>query len=166
MRPWPIWMYIPRQISLLLLSESSFSHWSLEEYDHFPHILLLYSEPVRSKVGKNMGLHLVLLAKLKLLATSHCPGPVPVFAALLWPFALKILVSGCISRACTRFSVSSVLIVFRLSQVLFQEQSIRHGHRWERALRVLCERAFVTRRRFSTAQSHETSLHSVSMLAL
>lgn len=137
--------------------------WPLSTF-HIPHILFLYSAPVGSKVGKNMGLHLVLLAKLNLLATSHCPGP--VFAALLWPFALKIPLSGCISRACTRFSVSSVLIVFRLSQVLFQEQSIRHGHRWERALRVLCERAYVTRRRFSTAQSHETSLHSVSMLAL
>lgn len=164
MRPWPIWMYIPRQISPLLISESSFSNRPLGGYDHFPHFLLLHSASVGSKAGKNMGLHLVLLAKLKLLATSHCPGP--VFAALLWPFALKIPLSGCISRACTRFSVSSVLIVFRLSQVLFQEQSIRHGHRWERALRVLCERADVTRRRFSTAQSHETSLHSVSMLAL
>lgn len=110
-----------------------------------------------------MGLHLLLLAKLKLLVTSHCPGP--VVAAFLWPFALKISFSGCISRACT-LSISSVLIVFQLSQILFHEQSVRHGHRWERAFRVVCERADVTRRWFSTVQSHDASLNAVSMLAL
>lgn len=118
------------------------------------------------KQAKLMGLQLVALVKLKFLAMahSHCSWLV---TAMPWPFLLKLPFHRInTSRACADLAAASTFFFFRLRQILFDNQQIEHnGRRWERALRLFCERA-IDARRYSTAHADHASLYSVSMITL
>ncbi|KAG9452325.1 hypothetical protein H6P81_005229 [Aristolochia fimbriata] len=119
-----------------------------------------------------MGIHLLAVAKLKLLAASAAAANGHAYtspvAVLVWPFALKLPLHGRLSKLYADFAASSVLFLFRLSQIVFQQQPQHHGGRWERALRLFRERVTSTTYRASTArfESVEASFHQASMLAL
>ncbi|XVF51736.1 hypothetical protein PTKIN_Ptkin04bG0208900 [Pterospermum kingtungense] len=114
-----------------------------------------------------MGLHLVALAKLHLLSPSHTP----LVASLFCPFVLKLSFSSSIVRR-VYFDVTDAtrLFFFQLSQIVFEpDHQPAPGNagdsRWERALRLVCQR-ITHARRSPAGQSDEDSLHTLTMLSL
>nr|GLL48613.1 hypothetical protein A4A49_09147 [Ipomoea trifida] len=118
-----------------------------------------------------MGLHLLLIGKLHLFkATSHCLSSVSFL--LLGPFVLK-LVSGLkpIRQVCHEIVYSLRLFFFQMGEITFNAepgaaaQGGGGGARWQRALRLVCER--LTRARHPQfLETDEESLLDLSMIAL
>lgn len=117
-----------------------------------------------------MGLHMVALAKLKLLssaATSHsiCPA---ILAGLVCPLVLKFCFSFRLLRqAYIDLVYASRLFAFQLGQIAFDSgpaaSSNIHslGSRWQRALRLVCERVTLT-----PTQSDEHDFHTLTLISL
>ncbi|KAG0501259.1 hypothetical protein HPP92_001331 [Vanilla planifolia] len=108
-----------------------------------------------------MAVESLILLKLKLLLASgggggHCH----LHVALLWFFLLKLpLAARMRAGSYANMALTMRLFCFRLSRVLFSDTG-RNGRRWERALRLLWERAA------GDGRGNEDSLHALSMLAL
>ncbi|KAL5748479.1 hypothetical protein ACOSP7_025521 [Xanthoceras sorbifolium] len=121
-----------------------------------------------------MGLHMVALAKLNyiLLSPSHS-SVTPILASLICPFLLKFSCSfKLIRRAYVDLLYASRLFVFQLHQIAFdtqyQQPQLRinnNGSRWERALRLVCQRITHVRRSPPTL-SDEDSFHTLTVLSL
>ncbi|KAK4557851.1 hypothetical protein RGQ29_007561 [Quercus rubra] len=112
-----------------------------------------------------MGLHLVAIAKLKLLSPSHSLNP--MVSSLVWPFLLKLSFSfRLVRRAHTDVVHASRLFVFQLGQIFLNpEPTFGNNTRLERALRLVFQR--VTRTSRSQAPLvDEDNFHTLSMLAL
>ena len=112
-----------------------------------------------------MGLHLVAIAKLKLLSPSHSLNP--MVSSLVWPFLLKLSFSfRLVRRAHTDVVRASRLFVFQLGQIFLNpEPTFGNNTRLERALRLVFQR--VTRTSRSQAPLvDEDNFHTLSMLAL
>ncbi|CAI9759450.1 unnamed protein product [Fraxinus pennsylvanica] len=110
-----------------------------------------------------MGLQLLALAKLSLTATSH-GSLTPVVTTLLLPFLLKVSLSlRPVQEFCTDIVQDLRLFFFQMGEIT--SNSDGNGARWERVLRLVCER--ITRRRHARIlDDEEESLHFVSMLSL
>ncbi|GMJ00402.1 hypothetical protein HRI_003709400 [Hibiscus trionum] len=117
-----------------------------------------------------MGLHLVAvaMAKLHLLSRSHS-FTTPSVAALIGPFVLKVSFRmSFLRRLYIDAFDASRLFFFQLSQIALgaeQPAPDNGGHRWQRALRLVCQRITHVRRS-TVAESEEDSFHTFSMLSL
>ncbi|CAI9775556.1 unnamed protein product [Fraxinus pennsylvanica] len=117
-----------------------------------------------------MGLQALVLAKLSLSATSH--SLTPLSAALLWPFVIKFSFSFRPLRELYIDILHSLrLFFFQLRQITMNDEpggaaSANRNSRWERAVRLICERVTQTRHAQSGNDSGEDSLRAISMLAL
>ncbi|KAL2472031.1 Uncharacterized protein Adt_40167 [Abeliophyllum distichum] len=117
-----------------------------------------------------MGLQVVVLAKLGLCAASH--SLTPLSAALLWPFVLKFSFSfRPLREVYTDILHALRLFFFQLRQITMNDEpdgsaASNGGARWERALRLICERVTQARHAQSGLDSGEDSLRAISMLAL
>ncbi|KAI3501062.1 hypothetical protein L1887_28920 [Cichorium endivia] len=91
-----------------------------------------------------MGLHLVALAKVKLLGASRLHGA-PFLAILAWPFFLKVVLSlRPFQNLIMSVAQDSRLFVFQLNRII-RFQGNEHGiggnrRRWERIIRLVHER--------------------------
>lgn len=111
-----------------------------------------------------MVLQVVVLAKLSLCATSH--GLTPLSAALLWPFVIKFSFGFKPLREVYIDTLHSLrLFFFQLRQITMNNEP-GGGDRWERAVRLICERVTQTRLAQSGDDSGEDSLRAMSMIAL
>ncbi|GMY30014.1 Decaprenyl diphosphate synthase [Fagus crenata] len=113
-----------------------------------------------------MVLHMVALAKLKLLSHSHNLIS-PMVTSLVWPFLLKLSFSfRFIRRAYTDLVHASRTFFFQLRQIaLNPEPALGNTTRLERALQLVYQR--VTRTRRSQAQPlDDDNFHTLSMFAL
>ena len=113
-----------------------------------------------------MGLHLVALAKLNLLSSSH--SFTPLVAGLIFPFVLKLSFRlGIARRVYIDLIDASRLFFFQLSQIAFEadQPAPANGDRWQRALRLVCQRITHVRRS-PVGQSDEDSFHTLTMLSL
>ncbi|PKA53017.1 hypothetical protein AXF42_Ash001998 [Apostasia shenzhenica] len=118
------------------------------------------SHPIEEKPTMAAEMSLLML-KLKLLASGggHCH----IHVALLWFFLLKLpLVARMRASSYANMALTVRLFFFRLSRVLSSDAAARSGRRWERALRLLWQRAAAADGR----TSNDESFHSFSMLAL
>ncbi|KAK2649066.1 hypothetical protein Ddye_016555 [Dipteronia dyeriana] len=121
-----------------------------------------------------MGFHLVVLAKLKyvLMSPSHRATITPLLATLICPFLLKFSYSfKLIRRGYIDLLHASRLFAFQLQQIAFNTEPPlpRMGgnvsSRWERALRLVCQRITHVRRSPPT-QSDEDSFHTLTVVSL
>ncbi|THU74301.1 hypothetical protein C4D60_Mb04t31920 [Musa balbisiana] len=116
-----------------------------------------------------MGVHLLIIGKLKLLAGGH--SSCQILASLLCPFALKLpFVAARLPNSCADLAVSLRLFAFRLGRVFVVDATAtamhrRHG-RWERALRLLHDRATGDRQRLRLLAPSDEMLTAISMLTL
>ncbi|CAK9173218.1 unnamed protein product [Ilex paraguariensis] len=90
-----------------------------------------------------MGLHLVVLAKLKLITTTYSVAP--MVACLAWPFVLKLLFSvgrlGPLGRVYDDVLDGFRFFLFQMGQITFNAAPASgNSTRWERALRLVRER--------------------------
>ncbi|KAJ9706904.1 hypothetical protein PVL29_002059 [Vitis rotundifolia] len=111
-----------------------------------------------------MGLHLLVLAKLKLLSSSHSCSPLVV--NLVWPFLIKLSYSfRFVHGAYADVIHASRLFFFQLRQITFdpQQDDLGNGTRLERAIRLVHRRLTRSSR---SQMDDEDSLHTLSMLAL
>ncbi|CAA6656141.1 unnamed protein product [Spirodela intermedia] len=114
--------------------------------------------------AKTMMLHLVVAAKMKLLAgVGHGPCAGQLLVVLLGPFVLKLSMSRYAPGGMRDLVLSSRLFLFRLGRILSREQP--GAGRWERALRLVSDRLDEARR-LEESSPDEPSLHLVAMLAL
>lgn len=100
-------------------------------------------------LSEDMGLHLVALAKVKLLGVSKLHGA-PFVAILAWPFFLKVVLSlKPFQNLIMSVAQESRLFVFQLNQIIGFQAAGRsradHGfdgnrRRWERVIRLVQER--------------------------
>ncbi|KAL6979745.1 hypothetical protein U1Q18_021400 [Sarracenia purpurea var. burkii] len=113
-----------------------------------------------------MGLHLVVLVKLNLAATVH--GGCPMVVTLVWPYILKLAVSlRPLRRGYTSVIYGGRLFFFQLAQIASNaEPGVGNRRRWERALRLVCQRIAHARRYSPALESDEESFRTLSMLAL
>ncbi|KAL3499581.1 hypothetical protein ACH5RR_038674 [Cinchona calisaya] len=125
-----------------------------------------------------MGLHLVLLAKLKLITITHhhvCLGT-PIIVSLLGPFLLKFFFTTFrpLQQAFINTIYSSRLFIFQMGQIInsnSEPPGFSNGPgtgtstRWQRALRLVNERLTLARHSQVT-ESDEESLRALSVLAL
>ncbi|XVF52620.1 hypothetical protein PTKIN_Ptkin05aG0032900 [Pterospermum kingtungense] len=115
-----------------------------------------------------MGLPIVAIAKLHLL--SHCHKSfTPLLAGLICPFLLKLSFGFGVPRGVyTDVVEASRLFFFQLNQIAFDadhQPAPGRRHRWQRALRLVCQR--ITHVRRSPAeQLDDESFHTLSMLSL
>ncbi|KAI0500615.1 hypothetical protein KFK09_018829 [Dendrobium nobile] len=108
-----------------------------------------------------MAVESLIILKLKLLAASGGGSHCHLHVALLWFFLLKLpLAARMRAGSYANMALTMRLFFFRLSRVLFSDAPARNGRRWERALRLLWERAA------GDGRGNEDALHSFSMLAL
>ncbi|KAK4845035.1 hypothetical protein QYF36_027492 [Acer negundo] len=127
-----------------------------------------------------MGFHLVALAKLNyvLISPSHRTTITPLLATLICPFLLKFSYSfKLIRRAYSDLLYASRLFAFQLQQIAFDTEpplprlggngnvNNNGSSRWERAMRLVCQRITHVRRSPPT-QSDEDSFHTLTVLAL
>ncbi|CAK9173217.1 unnamed protein product [Ilex paraguariensis] len=115
-----------------------------------------------------MGLTLVVLAKLKLITTSH--SVCPMVAGLAWAFVLKLSFSitklGPLRRVYADVLNGFRLFLFQMGQIsLNAAPTSSNRTRWERALRLVRERLTQVTRS-PALESDEDSLHTLSMIAL
>ncbi|KAK8658199.1 hypothetical protein V6N13_036411 [Hibiscus sabdariffa] len=117
-----------------------------------------------------MGLHVVAvaMAKLHLLSPSHS-FTTPLVAGLICPFVLKVSFRlSFLRRVYIDAFDASRLFIFQLSQIALgadQPAPGNGGRRWQRALRLVCQRIAQVRRP-TVAESEEDSFHTFSMLSL
>ncbi|KAH1075005.1 hypothetical protein J1N35_027333 [Gossypium stocksii] len=113
-----------------------------------------------------MALHLVALVKLHLLSPSHSASP--LIASLICSFLLKISSRLSVLRQ-VYIDVfhATRLFFFQLSRIALEADhpAPSNGHRWQRALRLVCQRITHVRRS-PPAQSDEASFHTLTMLSL
>ncbi|RWW16095.1 hypothetical protein GW17_00020040 [Ensete ventricosum] len=113
---------------------------------------------------RKMAFHLVVLSKLKLL-TGGGHSHWKLLVSLLCPFALKLpFAATCLSSSGADLLLSLRLFAFRLARIFLDEPTAaqqRRG-RWERALRLLHERAVAA----GLQRTNEETLNAISMLAL
>ncbi|XVF13378.1 hypothetical protein REPUB_Repub08aG0203000 [Reevesia pubescens] len=115
-----------------------------------------------------MGLHLVALAKLHFLSSSS--RFTPLLAGLICPFVLKVSFSlSIVRRVYIDVIDASRLFFFQLSQIAFQDDDQpapgNGGDRWQRILRLVCQRITHVRRS-PAGQSDEDSFHTLTILSL
>ncbi|KAK8266501.1 hypothetical protein V6Z12_D12G250700 [Gossypium hirsutum] len=113
-----------------------------------------------------MALHLVALAKLHLLSPSHSASP--LIASLICSFLLEISSRlSVLRRVYIDVFHAARLFFFQLSQIALEADhpAPSNGHRWQRALRLVCQRITHVRRS-PPAQSDEASFHTLTMLSL
>lgn len=116
-----------------------------------------------------MGLHMVALAKLKLLSSAATPHSIcpAILAGLVCPLVLKFCFSfRLVRQAYIDLVYASRLFVFQLGQIAFDSgppasSNHRLGSRWQRALRLVCERVTLT-----PTQSDEHDFHTLTLIAL
>nr|DAD47792.1 TPA_asm: hypothetical protein HUJ06_017729 [Nelumbo nucifera] len=130
------------------------------------HIRLFFSNFIEFLITSllkkgQMVVHVLVLAKLNLLAGGH--GTINhLLTALVWPFTLQLPFQAYIGRPCSYLVTASTLFFFRLRRIVFEGDTGTGGRRWERTLRLVRERATVTR----TLDSDEDSLRALSILSL
>ncbi|URD85103.1 hypothetical protein MUK42_28731 [Musa troglodytarum] len=108
-----------------------------------------------------MGIHLVIIAKMKLLAWGH--SNCQILASLLCPFALKLpFIAARLPNSCAQLVVSLRFFVFRLGRIFLQ----RRVGRWERALRLLHDRVATNEERRRVLGPSDEMLTQISMLTL
>ncbi|KAJ8512536.1 hypothetical protein OPV22_002970 [Ensete ventricosum] len=108
-----------------------------------------------------MGVHLVIIAKLKLLAGGH--SNCQILASLLCPFALKLpFVAARLPNSCAQLAVSLRFFVFRLGRIFLQ----RWVGRWETAIRLLHDRVVTNEERRRVLSPTDEMLTQISMLTL
>ncbi|EOY24345.1 Uncharacterized protein TCM_015972 isoform 2, partial [Theobroma cacao] len=110
--------------------------------------------------------HLLALAKLYLLSPSRSFTPLP--AGFICPFVLKLSFSlRIVRRVYIDVIDASRLFLFQLSQIAFEadQPAPENGDRWERALRLVCQRITHVRRS-PMGQSDEDSFRTLTMLSL
>ncbi|GLU05575.1 hypothetical protein SLE2022_226720 [Rubroshorea leprosula] len=112
-----------------------------------------------------MGLHLVALAKLKLLAPCHNISP--LLASLVCPFVIRVACSlRCVRRTYFDLLYASRLFFFQMGRIAFDaEPGPGNGSRWRRALRLVCQRVTDVGR-LPASQSEEVSFHTLTILSL
>ncbi|KDP39868.1 hypothetical protein JCGZ_03399 [Jatropha curcas] len=121
-----------------------------------------------------MGLPLVLIAKLKFLSVPSSSTHTvvsPFLNTLLCPYLVKLAYSLRLAhRAYSDLIYASRLFFFQLGRIAFDEDNNARDQtgapvndRWERALRLVCQRA---RRSPPVTQSDEDSFHALSMFSL
>jgi len=86
---------------------------------------------------------MVVLAKIKLLSCGLSNWQL---LALLLPFAMKLPFAFNIPVSLAEVIVSMRCFLFRLNRVLFGNTLAMRDQRWERAFRLVQERAIVNRR--------------------
>ncbi|URE38377.1 hypothetical protein MUK42_17875 [Musa troglodytarum] len=110
-----------------------------------------------------MVFHMVVLGKLQLLAGGG-HGHWKLLLSLLCPFALKLPFGAADLILALR------LFVFRLARIFFDEAAAAQGGRgrWERALRLLHERAVAggDAARLGAPRTSEETFNVISMVAL
>lgn len=115
-----------------------------------------------------MGLHLVVLAKLNLIANTQTSFSTPFLATLIGPFLFKIFLNfRPIHRVYANIIHNWRLFFFQLDQIAFHSDHVPAGteRRFHRALRLVSERISQARQP-STLEFDEDSLHALSMIAL
>ncbi|KAL0296256.1 UNVERIFIED_CONTAM: hypothetical protein Sradi_6677700 [Sesamum radiatum] len=114
-----------------------------------------------------MAMPMVALAKLSLVGAAH-QGLTPLITALVLPFVLKFCFSfRPLHDTCSDMMHAMRLFVFQMGEIAFgREPSGGAGDvRWQRALRLVCERVRRARHARPSA-SGEESLVALSMLSL
>ncbi|OIS97416.1 hypothetical protein A4A49_09147 [Nicotiana attenuata] len=130
-----------------------------------------------------MGLHLLIIGKINLMATSSHSLSSPLLVSLLWPFILKLAAFSCrpIGQVYSDLVYSLRLFSFQMSQITFNTTTDQStggsggnsggsgggggNTRWERAVRLICERITLARHsQFS--ETDEESFRDFSMIAL
>ncbi|URE38376.1 hypothetical protein MUK42_17875 [Musa troglodytarum] len=118
-----------------------------------------------------MVFHMVVLGKLQLLAGGG-HGHWKLLLSLLCPFALKLpFAATCLpSSGAADLILALRLFVFRLARIFFDEAAAAQGGRgrWERALRLLHERAVAggDAARLGAPRTSEETFNVISMVAL
>ncbi|CAN4077334.1 unnamed protein product [Withania somnifera] len=119
-----------------------------------------------------MGLHFLLIGKMNILANSCHSLSTPYLVCLLWPFVLKLAAFSFrpVHQVYSDFIYSLRLFSFQMSQITFNTEPVGAGDgggntRWERAVRLVCER-LTHARRSQFSEADEESLHELSMIAL
>lgn len=120
-----------------------------------------------------MGLHLLLIGKINILATSSTHSLSHQFVvSLLWPFILKVASFSFrpIHQVSSDLIYSMRLFSFQMSQITFNtEPHVGPGRggntRWERAVRLVSER-LIHARRSQFTEADEESFRELSMIAL
>ncbi|CAH1415700.1 unnamed protein product [Lactuca virosa] len=120
-----------------------------------------------------MGLHLVALAKVKLLGVSKLHGA-PFVAILAWPLFLKVVLSlRPFQNLIMSVAQESRLFVFQLNQIIGFQAAGRsradHGfdgnrRRWERVIRLVQER-LPNVGRSMPFEDYDQSLQALSIVA-
>ncbi|WOL07577.1 hypothetical protein Cni_G16321 [Canna indica] len=116
-----------------------------------------------------MGVHMLIIAKFKLLAGGH--SSCQMLASLLCPFALKFpFVAARLPNSCTELAVSLRFFLFRIGQVFVVDAAASSMHRrygrWERALRLLHDRAVGSGQTLRLLSPSDEMLTAISMLTL
>ncbi|KAL0409382.1 UNVERIFIED_CONTAM: hypothetical protein Sradi_1872600 [Sesamum radiatum] len=109
---------------------------------------------------------MVALAKLSLSGAAH-QGLTPLVTALVLPFVLKFCFSfRPLHDTCSDMMHAMRLFVFQMGEIAFGREPTGAGDvRWQRALRLVCERVRRARHARPSA-SGEESLVALSMLSL
>ncbi|KAK4355919.1 hypothetical protein RND71_024890 [Anisodus tanguticus] len=117
-----------------------------------------------------MGLHLLIVLKLNLIASSRNLNT-PLIVSLLCPYLIRLAACSFkpLHQIYSNLIHSVRLFFFQMSQITLHSQppplASRRTMRWERAVRLVYER--LTRARHSQFwETDEESLHALSMIAL
>uniref|UniRef100_A0A0V0GNA6 Putative ovule protein n=1 Tax=Solanum chacoense TaxID=4108 RepID=A0A0V0GNA6_SOLCH len=112
-----------------------------------------------------MGLHLLIILKLNLRASSLSLNT-PLIISLLCPFIIRL--AACSFKPLHQIHYNLVhsmrLFLFQMSQITFNSQPPAPT-RWERAVRLVYER-FTRARHTQFREMDEESLRALSMIAL
>ncbi|KAK4422893.1 hypothetical protein Salat_1871900 [Sesamum alatum] len=115
-----------------------------------------------------MALPMVALAKLSVVGAAH-QGLTPLVTALVLPFVLKFCFSfRPLHDTCRDMMHAMRLFVFQMGEIAFGREpsgGAAGDVRWQRALRLVCERVRRARHARPSA-SGEESLVALSMLSL
>ncbi|KAL3366042.1 hypothetical protein AABB24_010936 [Solanum stoloniferum] len=113
-----------------------------------------------------MGLHLLIILKLNLRASSLSLNT-PLIISLLCPFIIRL--AACSFKPLHQIHYNLVysmrLFFFQMSQITFNSQPPAAPTRWERAVRLVYER-FTRARHTQFQEMDEESLRTLSMIAL
>lgn len=122
-----------------------------------------------------MALHFLLIGKINILATSSHSLSTPYLVCLLWPYIIKLAAFSFrpIHQVYSDLIYSMRLFSFQMSQITFNTEPVGPGMagegsgntRWERAVRLVCERITHARRSQFT-DADEESLRELAMIAL
>ncbi|KAJ0047967.1 hypothetical protein Pint_15873 [Pistacia integerrima] len=113
-----------------------------------------------------MGLHMLALLKLNLLSASAPSSINPILTSLIWPFVLKLSFNlKPVRITYVDMLYACRLFLFQLGQIAFDTDQPPLGTRWERAIRLVCQR-LTQARRSSPTQSDENHFHTLSVISL